>query len=283
MNNEETKILYFSFNQDASCINIGTSKGFKIFNTSPLELNYEREFDGGIGIVEILNKSNICVLVGGGKHPKYSPNKIIIWDDHLNKVITEIRFFSNILLAKIKKDRLIVVIEKRIYLFDITNNFENIDTIDTCDNSKGVLAYTPLGSSNIIAYPEKTIGLVRIKFYDRKYSQIIQAHESGIAFLTFNIEGTLLASSSDKGTLIRIFNSHNGEMLQEVRRGSDKASINHLYFNSSSTLISCTSDKSTIHIFSSIDALEKIRQNKSNEEENDKELQHNKTFFWKAY
>lgn len=89
---------------------------------------------------------------------------------------------------------------------------------------------------------------------DKNLSLSVVAHESQIAILSMNYDGSLLASASDKGTLIRLFRTDTGQLLHEVRRGIDKAEIYSVCFNSSSKLLACSSDKGTIHIFS----LEKI-------------------------
>lgn len=129
--------------------------------------------DGGIGIVEMLFRSNILALVGGGKNPKYAPNKVIIWDDYNAKVISELRFTSNVKNVKLKKEkyvdclnRIIVVCEQKIYVFSFTN-FQNIDTLDTYDNPKGIIAVSADKAVNMIAYPDKTKGYVRVKSYGK--------------------------------------------------------------------------------------------------------------------
>lgn len=252
------KILYTSFNQDGTCFSIGTDVGFKIFNSSPYRDNFERVLEGGIGIVEMLGRCNILALVGGGKAPKYSPNKVIIWDDHQSKVVSELRFTSYVRNVKLKKDRLIVVCDQKIYLFNLLN-FQNIDTIDTYENAKGLIAVSSDPKHTVIAYPDKNQGIVRVKFYDKEYSQVISAHESSIASMSINFDGTLLATASDKGTLIRIFNAQTGSLLQEVRRGTEKATIYCIAFNNASNLIACSSDRGTIHLFSLAGALKKLK------------------------
>jgi WD repeat-containing protein 45 len=121
----------------------------------------------------MLYRSNILAIVGGGKNPKYTPNKVILWDDHQSKVISELRFNSYVKNVKLKKDkynkifyqnRIIVVCETKIYIFTFIS-FNNIDTIDTYENPKGIIAVNSDSKCTVLAYPDKTKGYVRVKSY----------------------------------------------------------------------------------------------------------------------
>ena len=51
----------------------------------------------------MLYKSNILALVGGGINPKFSPNKVIIWDELNGKIISQLRFDTNVKNIKLTK------------------------------------------------------------------------------------------------------------------------------------------------------------------------------------
>jgi WD40 repeat protein len=259
MESTDDQMLYVSFNQDASCFAVGTERGFKIYNSYPFKDNFERILDGGIGIVEMLHRCNIVALVGGGRNPKYAPNKVIIWDDHQVKVISELRFTSYVKSVKLKKDKIIVVCEQKIYVFNFIS-FQNIDTIDTFENPKGIVSVSSDPKITVLAYPDKTKGYVRVKSYDKSITALINAHESTIACLALNSDGTILASASDKGTLIRIFKADDGTFLQEVRRGAEKAEIYSIVFDAASKFIASSSDRGTIHIFTLATAQKKVKE-----------------------
>lgn len=124
-----------------------------------------------------------------------------------------------------------------------------IDAIDTCFNPKGIVALSADPNLSVLATPDKTKGHVKVNVYERNNSFVILAHQSSLSCMALNFSGTLLATASDKGTLIRIFSTEDGSPLQEVRRGSDKAEIYSIAFDKNSHWIACSSDKGTIHIF----------------------------------
>jgi len=67
--------------------------------------------------------------------------------------------------------------------------------------------------------------------------------------LCLDYSGRIVATASEKGTLIRVFLSKTGQQIQELRRGVDRAVISSLAFNLSSDRIACASDRGTVHVF----------------------------------
>lgn len=92
--------------------------------------------------------------------------------------------------------------------------------------------------------------MVRVELYDAKATTIIPAHSGLIACLALNHDGSLLASASEKGTLVRVYDTASGKRLHEFRRGSSEAIIYSLSFSPGSEFLAVSSNKGTIHVFS---------------------------------
>lgn len=76
-------------------------------------------------------------------------------------------------------------------------------------------------------------------------------HQGSIAAMALNRTGDLLATASEKGTLVRIWriSDYKATCPCFFRRGSDKAEISDLVFSRDSAMIAVSSDKPTIHVF----------------------------------
>ena len=151
----DMKILSISFNQDNSCFSVGTEDGFMIFETYPFKNQYKRKMDGGIKQAEMLYRTNLLALIGGGDVPKFNPKKVVIWDDYQNKMASEIKLFSNLKNVKLKRDKIFAISDKCIYVFDL-KTFENLEIIETRDNPKGLFGINSDPNKTIIAYMEKS-------------------------------------------------------------------------------------------------------------------------------
>lgn len=82
---------------------------------------------------------------------------------------------------------------------------------------------------------------------------MIQAHKSPVAALAINSQGTMLATASDKGTVIRVFSLPDGKRLGEYRRGTKSAKVHSINFNPAGTLLAVSSDTETVHIYNLLD------------------------------
>lgn len=78
---------------------------------------------------------------------------------------------------------------------------------------------------------------------------VVEAHRSPLSCIAISSEGTILATASDKGTIIRVFSIPQAEKLYQFRRGSIPSSIYNMSFNLNSTLLCVSSASETVHIF----------------------------------
>jgi WD40 repeat protein len=106
----------------------------------------------------------------------------------------------------------VVVLEYRIYVYNFAD-LRLIDAIDTCFNPKGICAMSPDPNISVLATPDKQKGHVKITIYEKNFSQVIPAHQSSLSCIALNYSGSLLATASDKGTLIRLFSTEDGVPL----------------------------------------------------------------------
>ncbi|CAI0447635.1 unnamed protein product [Linum tenue] len=245
-------LLHLSFNQDSGCFAAGTDHGFRIYNCDPFREIFRRDFDrrgGGIGAVEMLFRCNILALVGGGADPQYPPNKVMIWDDHQSRCIGELSFRSEVRAVKLRRDRIVVVLEQKIFVYNFSD-LKLLHQIETIANPKGLCEVSHGAGSLVLVCPGLQKGQVRVEHYASKRTKFVMAHDSRIACFALTQDGQLLATCSSKGTLVRIFNTADGSLLQEVRRGADRAEIYSLAFSSAAQWLAVSSDKGTVHVFS---------------------------------
>jgi len=80
----------------------------------------------------------------------------------------------------------------------------------------------------------------------------IKASESAVSQMALSHDGTMVVTTSVRGTLLRGFTTDEEvkeKKILEVRRGSSQSRIYHIAFSKDDTMITCIGDKGTLHLF----------------------------------
>ncbi|KAJ9664329.1 Phosphatidylinositol 3,5-bisphosphate-binding protein [Neophaeococcomyces mojaviensis] len=237
--------LCASFNTDSTCFSIGTDTGFCVFNSDPCELRVSRNMNAGIGIAEMLGNYNYLALVGGGKNPRWPQTKVIIWDDAKQKTAVTLEHKTALLRVRLTRTHIAVALQNSIHLYQFSSPPTRLAVFETADNHLGLCC---LGTS-LLAFPGRSPGKIQLVELKTNNVSIIPAHASALRALDLSSDGTLLASASETGTLIRVFSTQNCAKLAELRRGVDPAFIFSIAISPDTSLLAVTSDKSTLHVF----------------------------------
>ena len=106
------------------------------------------------------------------------------------------------------------------------------------------------GALQLLNYGKYTLANT-FKVADKSITLGIQAHdEVEIAAMAVNNSGTLVASASERGHIIKIFNTDQGACVQELKRGTTAALISQLVFHPTELILACSSKANpTVHLF----------------------------------
>ncbi|KAL9142715.1 hypothetical protein ABFS82_14G189100 [Erythranthe guttata] len=245
--------LNLSFNQGGGRFTAATNEGFMVFETDPFTQTLRRTFSsngrggGGIGIAQSLPGSNIYALVGGGPTTKFPKNRVMIWDDQLRRCAYEFSYRSEVMSVRLRHDRIVVVLPQKIKVYDFSD-LKLVHEMVTEHNPKGLCEISKTGPFVLLSLGLQK-GHVTVHDYYRRRNKQFPAHDSDIACLSLLSDGKLFATASTKGTLIRVFDSTDGSLLQELRRGFERAEIHSLSFCPTAPRLAVSSDKGTVHVF----------------------------------
>ncbi|KAK2717911.1 hypothetical protein QYM36_006641, partial [Artemia franciscana] len=224
-----------------------------------IKLNQDHDISsyGSITHAEMLFRTNLLAIVGGGLRPRFSENVILILDDSTKQFVLQYTFQMPVLGVQLRKDKLVAILQKEIHVFSFPNDSKKLITMETRDNPKGIceVSQSVAVDKQFLVLPGHKIG--SLQFVDLSTSETsmskapitVSAHQSEISCIALNQDASMVASASEKGTLIRVWDTLKKVLLAELRRGSDTANLYCINFSRDSEFLCCASDKGTVHVF----------------------------------
>lgn len=216
-----------------------------ISSVEKIEEIFGRE-EGNIVIVDRLFNSSLVVLVTETK-----PNCLIMVHFKKNQDICHCVYPSPILSVRMNRHRLVVCLAEGFHIHAI-RDMKNLHSIPNIP-PPNLLGMCSLSWNSQLAYPiqSETAGVLRIFNGSKlKPGLTIKAHETTLSAINFSPSGLLIATASERGTVIRVFCVKNGQRVQEFRRGVKRCvTIASLVFDANAEFICASSNTETVHIF----------------------------------
>ncbi|XP_075149594.1 autophagy-related 18b isoform X3 [Haematobia irritans] len=236
-----------NFNQDFTSISVLSNNGFRLYSinaSDKIDEIFAKENNEEIRIVERLFNSSLVVLV---THQK--PNCLKMLHFKKKQDICNCVYPSDILCVRMNRYRLVVCLAESIHIHDI----RDMKILHSIENiAPNELGLCSLSLNSHLAFPIcTTSGELRIFNANKlKTGLTIKAHDTALSAMAFSPSGTLLATASERGTVIRVFCVKNGQKVQEFRRGVKRCvRIASLVFSTTGDFLCASSNTETVHIF----------------------------------
>jgi len=138
----------------------------------------KRDIDGGLSFVQMLNRSNILIIVGSGENEdEYPSNKVFFWNEKERDTIDEIEMDGKIISASITNDMLIVSDTTEVRGIKLPQNVPFFSHKPGNGlNSRGLFANSiPIGKDGAmcVANPAEEAGKIKVQWYNgtsKKYA-----------------------------------------------------------------------------------------------------------------
>ncbi|KAH0789486.1 WD40-repeat containing protein [Histomonas meleagridis] len=228
-----------------------TTHSFNIYSTQPLQRRYLKDFvNYKITNVSPLSDGTTVAFsttqISGGLD-----QKVYICNNQFgeNTQIKALNFNEEILSLYLTSRYLLTIQHSSVLIYDIENRIVVLDQ-STYNNPNGAGDIVTQGDNYTVAICGSDPCTVYISELTNNSTPIIfKAHEHPIFSMKFSPDGSLISTVSEKGTLIRIFDTICGTQLSVFRRGSMPSKVMSMCFSPDNRSLVVVSESGTVHLF----------------------------------
>lgn len=273
-------VLSISYSASRKRFATALSDGFRTYRLDNCLLAYQPSLSisSAATIAEPLD-DRYCAFVFKHKSKNAGPNVVVFWDAILERELSSFDFHEPILGVRLTSKWMAVILEQRTVLFQYQDlqpracspaehddsgseqtEIEPMEPIRAPNlahsiypTSINMFAVASL-SNELLVLPAQSIGQVQLITLKSEpgaacTKRVLKAHNSSLRCIALSPDGSLLATTSQQGTLIRVFSTKTTEKIAEFRRGMDQSIIYSLAFSIGNRFVASTSDKGTLHVF----------------------------------
>ena len=239
-----------SISNDSKTFAISFENMFHVYTIDPIDRKYQKEFPR----CKIVN---IATIPGGtyvafvAWSKKKSDSTVYLWNNFYGECHDKIDFNSRVIRVSITPQNLLIVLDNSFCVYDISSKTIQMKE-KTYTNTNGAADLCQSNDTALLAVCSDQMGYAKVLEIGSNNQPIVfQAAKHPVSYLKFSNDGLLLATASEKGTLIRIFDSYTGAALCVFRRGALTSKVLSMSFSPNNQFLVATSENGTIHLFPS--------------------------------
>ncbi|EME85223.1 uncharacterized protein MYCFIDRAFT_196045 [Pseudocercospora fijiensis CIRAD86] len=272
-------VLSVAFSSSRKRFVAGLTDGLRIFRTDNCLTTHHPALPVACvaTIAEALDDRYVAFVSRHKTSETGGPNVVVFWDAVLDRELSRFDFYEPVLGLRLSSKWMAVVLAERTILFQYQEIAEpatpKLDTDNDSNPDDDRAKIGPLRAPNLVhsiyptspnpyalaclsndtlLLPAQSIGqaqLINLKAGTSSTKRVLRAHNSSLRCIALSQDNSFLATTSEQGTLIRVFSTTTLDQVAEFRRGMDHAVINAVDFSPGNRFVASTSDKGTLHIF----------------------------------
>jgi WD40 repeat protein len=237
--------------ESSQFVSVAHTDGFSIFSIDPFKLIDRCSIHGAHAIAINSDATKIAIAMKLIERDS-TIDQVSLWNansPHLHPDAS-ISFSEPVIRLCIRGSLLLVILRTGICLLDLTR-FEPLMEQATAPNSTGCSDIATGNGPAKLALCDLIPGKVHILPFDADARAVfIQAHSHALSVIKFSGDGSLVATASEYGTLIRVFFSDGGGLRSVFRRGSLRSRVVAMAISPKLQKLVAVSENGTVHAFS---------------------------------
>lgn len=247
-----SEIHSISFTNDGQRLAVGLSNGFSLYQLTPLTQIFHYRNNKILSNVTVVPNSNIIIFTGVQGQSQITDKSVCVFDRDSKQLNLQIECRESVSRILALKDIFIIALPTEVCVYKIEPpsllyKFRSAaNKYSPCDSIPFPVPRIAMTSQN-----PGSVKLCPLGATDSAESSF-PAHNHTLSFIRFSQNGEILATASEKGTLIRVFSATGptcGNKIAEFRRGSFAADIQSLVFSDDGKMLACMSSNGTVHLF----------------------------------
>ena len=250
MSKRMSEISAVSMSRDGSSFGISLEHSFSVYNTDPLRRKFMKDFVSyRIAKIAVTGDGTLVAFSASALSKDQSIEKVFVWSNQFGEAQCQLDFKEKVTSVALTPHFLLVVLEKSIVVYDIERRKTQCEMV-TCSNPHGAGDIVTNEGGSLIAVSGLAAGGVSVNDLTGGGRPVVfQAHQHPVSLIRLSPDGSIVATASERGTLIRLFDSVTGSHLCVFRRGTMSSRVLSVCFSPGNSELIAVSESGTVHLF----------------------------------